>query len=58
VSPPDDPAARVTPATTAELLAAGTVTVIHVRDAIVGYALSAPGGPTGTFADRDGEVPW
>jgi len=27
-------------------------------DAIVAYALSAPGGPTGTFADRDGEVPW
>jgi NAD(P)-dependent dehydrogenase (short-subunit alcohol dehydrogenase family) len=21
-------------------------------------ALSAPGGPAGTFADRDGDVPW
>jgi hypothetical protein len=27
-------------------------------DVIVAYLLSAPGGPTGTFADRDGEVPW
>jgi hypothetical protein len=27
-------------------------------DAIVAYALSAPGGPTGTFANRDGEVAW
>lgn len=27
-------------------------------DAIVAYALSAPGSPTGTFANRDGEVPW
>ena len=27
-------------------------------DAIVAYALSRPGGPTGTFTDRDGEVPW
>jgi hypothetical protein len=27
-------------------------------DAIVAYALSAHGGPTGTFADRDGTVPW
>lgn len=27
-------------------------------DAIVTYVLSAPGGPTGTFADRDGGVPW
>ncbi|GAA1879701.1 SDR family NAD(P)-dependent oxidoreductase [Streptantibioticus ferralitis] len=24
----------------------------------IAYALSAPGGPTGTFADRDGDVPW
>lgn len=27
-------------------------------DAIIGYALAAPGGPTATFADRDGTVPW
>jgi nucleoside-diphosphate-sugar epimerase len=26
-------------------------------DVIIGYALSAPGGPTGTFANR-GAVPW
>jgi rhodanese-related sulfurtransferase len=32
VSLPDDPTADVTPAATAELLAAGTVTVIDVRD--------------------------
>ena len=27
-------------------------------DAIIAYALAAPGGPSGTFADRDGTVPW
>lgn len=27
-------------------------------DAIVAFALSAPGGPTGTFADRNGQLPW
>jgi hypothetical protein len=26
-------------------------------DAIIGYALAARGGPSGTFADRDGTVP-
>ena len=38
MSLPDDPAAGVTPAATAELLAAGTVTVIHVRDSEEGAA--------------------
>lgn len=27
-------------------------------DAIVAFALSAPGAPTGSFADRDGELSW
>jgi NAD(P)-dependent dehydrogenase (short-subunit alcohol dehydrogenase family) len=27
-------------------------------DAVVAYALSAPGGPSGTFADRAGALPW
>ena len=27
-------------------------------DAIIAYALAARGGPSGTFADRDGTVPW
>ena len=27
-------------------------------DLLVACALSAPGGPAGTFADHGGEVPW
>lgn len=27
-------------------------------DAIIAFALAAPGGPSGIFADRDGTVPW
>jgi NAD(P)-dependent dehydrogenase (short-subunit alcohol dehydrogenase family) len=27
-------------------------------DAIIAYALAAPGGPAGTFRDRDGDLPW
>jgi rhodanese-related sulfurtransferase len=48
VSLPDEPAADVIPADTAELLAAGTVTVIHVRDSeegAVGHIRSAIHAP-------------
>jgi NAD(P)-dependent dehydrogenase (short-subunit alcohol dehydrogenase family) len=27
-------------------------------DAIIAYALAAPGGPAGTYRDRDGDLPW
>jgi NAD(P)-dependent dehydrogenase (short-subunit alcohol dehydrogenase family) len=47
------------PGLTATDLSGGQGHSVHDgTDAIVAYALSAPGGPTGTFADRDGEVPW
>jgi NAD(P)-dependent dehydrogenase (short-subunit alcohol dehydrogenase family) len=47
------------PGLTATDLSGGQGHSVHDgTDAIVAYALSAPGGPTGTFADRDDEVPW
>jgi NAD(P)-dependent dehydrogenase (short-subunit alcohol dehydrogenase family) len=47
------------PGMTATDLSGGRGHSVHVgTDAIVAFALSAPGGPTGTFADRDGELPW
>jgi NAD(P)-dependent dehydrogenase (short-subunit alcohol dehydrogenase family) len=47
------------PGMTATDLSGGQGHSVHDgTDAIIAYALSAPGGPTGTFADRDGEVPW
>ncbi len=47
------------PGLTATDLSGGQGHSVHDgTDAIIGYALSAPGGPTGTFANRDGEVPW
>jgi NAD(P)-dependent dehydrogenase (short-subunit alcohol dehydrogenase family) len=47
------------PGMTATDLSGGQGHSVHDgTDAIVAFALSAPGGPTGTFADRDGEVPW
>jgi NAD(P)-dependent dehydrogenase (short-subunit alcohol dehydrogenase family) len=47
------------PGLTATDLSGGQGHSVHDgADAIVACALSAPGGPTGTFADRDGEVPW
>jgi hypothetical protein len=33
-------------------------TVHHGTDAFIAYALAARGGPSDTFADRDGTVPW
>ena len=47
------------PGLTATDLSGGQGHSVHDgTDAIVAYAVSAPGGPTGTFADRDGEAPW
>ncbi len=36
----------------------GTQTVTEGTDAIVALAMVGRDGPTGTFADRDGTVPW
>jgi hypothetical protein len=36
----------------------GTQTVTEGTDAIVRLATLPPTGPTGTFQDRDGAVPW
>lgn len=36
----------------------GTQTVTEGTDVIVRLATLPPGGPTGTFQDRDGPVPW
>ena len=36
----------------------GTQTVTEGTDAIVAMATIGPDGPTGTFTDRDGTVPW
>jgi NAD(P)-dependent dehydrogenase (short-subunit alcohol dehydrogenase family) len=36
----------------------GTQTVQEGTDAIVRLACVSPDGPTGTFADRHGNVPW
>jgi NAD(P)-dependent dehydrogenase (short-subunit alcohol dehydrogenase family) len=36
----------------------GTQTVEEGTDAIVGLATVGPDGPTGTFSDRNGTVPW
>jgi NAD(P)-dependent dehydrogenase (short-subunit alcohol dehydrogenase family) len=47
------------PGLTATDLSGGRGHSVHDgTDAIIGYALAARGGPTGTFADRDGIVPW
>jgi hypothetical protein len=47
------------PGLTASDLSGGHGHSVHdCADAVVAYALSAPGGPTGTFANRDGEVAW
>ncbi len=47
------------PGRTATDLSGGQGQSVHDgTDAILACALSAPGGPTGTFADRDGELPW
>jgi NAD(P)-dependent dehydrogenase (short-subunit alcohol dehydrogenase family) len=47
------------PGLTATDLSGGQGHSVHDgTDAIIAYALAAPGGPTGTFAGRDGEVPW
>jgi NAD(P)-dependent dehydrogenase (short-subunit alcohol dehydrogenase family) len=32
--------------------------VTEGADAIVGFALAGPGSPTGTYRNRDGELPW
>ena len=36
----------------------GHQTVQEGTDAIVGLATVAPDGPTGTYVDRDGPLPW
>jgi NAD(P)-dependent dehydrogenase (short-subunit alcohol dehydrogenase family) len=36
----------------------GTQSVVEGTDAIVRLATLPKGGPTGTFQDRDGAVPW
>jgi hypothetical protein len=36
----------------------GTQTVEEGTDAIVALATVGPDGPTGTFSDRNGTVPW
>ena len=47
------------PGLTATDLSGGQGHSVHDgTDAIIGYALAAPGGPTGAFAGRDGTVPW
>jgi len=47
------------PGLTATDLSGGQGHSVHDgADAIIAFALAAPGGPTGTFASRDGEVPW
>lgn len=47
------------PGMTATDLSGGEGHSVHEgTDAIVAFALGAPGGPTGTFADRDGVLPW
>ena len=47
------------PGMTATDLSGGTGhSVEEGTDAIVALALSGPDGPTGTFRDRDGEIPW
>jgi NAD(P)-dependent dehydrogenase (short-subunit alcohol dehydrogenase family) len=47
------------PGLTATDLSGGQGHSVHGgTDAVIACALIAPGGPTGTFADRDSEVPW
>jgi NAD(P)-dependent dehydrogenase (short-subunit alcohol dehydrogenase family) len=47
------------PGMTATDLSGGQGHSVHDgTDAILAFALGAPGGPSGTFADRDGELPW
>jgi hypothetical protein len=46
------------PGLTATDLSGGRGHSVHdCTDAIIGYALAARGGPSGTFANRDGTVP-
>lgn len=47
------------PIMTATDLSSGQGHSVHNgSDAIVALALSGPDGPTGTFRDRDGDLPW
>ena len=47
------------PGMTATDLSGGHGHPVHDgTDAIIAYALAAPGGPTGTYRDRDGDLPW
>ena len=46
------------PGLTATDLSGGHGHSVHGTDAIIAYALAARGGPSGTFAYRDGTVPW
>ncbi|WP_018802497.1 SDR family NAD(P)-dependent oxidoreductase [Salinispora arenicola] len=47
------------PGMTATDLSGGEGHAVHDgTDAILTFALGAPGGPSGTFADRDGALPW
>jgi hypothetical protein len=47
------------PGLTATGISGGRGHSVHdATDAITAYALAARGGPAGTFADRDGTVPW
>lgn len=47
------------PGLTATDLSGGQGHSVHDgTDAIIAYALAARSGPSGTFADRDGTVPW
>jgi NAD(P)-dependent dehydrogenase (short-subunit alcohol dehydrogenase family) len=47
------------PGMTATDLSGGQGHSVHDgTDAIIAYALAPPGGPTGTYSDRDGALPW
>ena len=47
------------PGMTATDLSGGQGHSVHDgTDAIIAYALAAPGGATGTYRDRDGDLPW
>ncbi|MER6358278.1 SDR family NAD(P)-dependent oxidoreductase [Streptomyces sp. NPDC001634] len=47
------------PGLTATDLSSGQGHSVHDgTDAIIAYALAAPGGVSGTFRDRDGDLPW
>jgi Na+/H+ antiporter NhaA len=36
----------------------GLILLLRRAGVIIAYALAAPGGPAGTFRDRDGALPW